>query len=217
MGWMTEVSFPAGAGVFSHHYHVQTSCGAQTASYPIGTVGSLPGKSSHSMKLATHLHLTSRSRMHSCTSTPPVCLHGNVHLNRYIFMVWYLVKHRRQLYLYLISDISHVSTVHFLCPILICSSCEPFQIVHLAFFTYTNEGKVLHHCNNTSPQTYHRLYYTAIVVAMNKKYIRYCLWVCTFNVHATCIKYIHNLPILTRWSRHMIYSSKLSRLYQLFS
>jgi hypothetical protein len=37
-----RVQFPAGVGNFSLHHHVQNSCGAHPASYPVGTRGSFP-------------------------------------------------------------------------------------------------------------------------------------------------------------------------------
>jgi hypothetical protein len=39
----SRIRFPAGAGNFSLHHHVQTDSGAQPASYPMGTRGSFPG------------------------------------------------------------------------------------------------------------------------------------------------------------------------------
>jgi hypothetical protein len=41
--WGSRVWFPAGAGDFSLHHHVQNSSGAHLASYPMGTRGSFPG------------------------------------------------------------------------------------------------------------------------------------------------------------------------------
>jgi hypothetical protein len=39
----SRVRFPAGAGNFSLHHHVQNGSGAHPASYPMGTSGSFPG------------------------------------------------------------------------------------------------------------------------------------------------------------------------------
>jgi hypothetical protein len=39
----SRVRFPAGAGNFSLHHHVQNGSGAHLASYPMGTRGSFPG------------------------------------------------------------------------------------------------------------------------------------------------------------------------------
>jgi hypothetical protein len=39
----SRVQFPAGAGNFSLHHHVQNGSGAHPASYPMGTRGSFPG------------------------------------------------------------------------------------------------------------------------------------------------------------------------------
>jgi hypothetical protein len=39
----SRVRFPAGAGNFSLHHHVQDGSGAHPASYPMGTRGSFPG------------------------------------------------------------------------------------------------------------------------------------------------------------------------------
>jgi hypothetical protein len=41
--WGSGVQFPAGAGNFSLHHHVQNGSGAHPASYPMGTKGSFPG------------------------------------------------------------------------------------------------------------------------------------------------------------------------------
>jgi hypothetical protein len=81
----SRVQFPAGAGNFSLHHHVQNSSGVHPASYPMGTRGSFPGgKVARSMKLTTHLHLVLRSKIDwSYTSTP-----------QYAFMAWCLVTHR---------------------------------------------------------------------------------------------------------------------------
>jgi hypothetical protein len=40
---LSRVRFPAGAGKFSLHYHVQNGSGAHPASYPMGTRSSFPG------------------------------------------------------------------------------------------------------------------------------------------------------------------------------
>jgi hypothetical protein len=72
---MIGVRFPVGAGNFSLRLHVQTGSGAHPASYPMGTGGSF-----HEGK-ATGV---SRSKnVWSYTSTP-----------LYVFMAWYLVKHK---------------------------------------------------------------------------------------------------------------------------
>jgi hypothetical protein len=58
MGWIGGVLFLSGARNISLLHRVQTAFGAHPASYPVGTGGSLSG-----MKLITHFHLVSRSRM----------------------------------------------------------------------------------------------------------------------------------------------------------
>jgi hypothetical protein len=70
----SRVRFPAGAGNFSLHHHVQNGSVAHPASYPMGTLGvKLPGLE------ADHSLLVQRSNNEcSYTSTPPICLHGMV-------------------------------------------------------------------------------------------------------------------------------------------
>jgi len=41
--WGSRVEFPARAGNFSLHHHVQNGSRAHPASYPMGTRGSFPG------------------------------------------------------------------------------------------------------------------------------------------------------------------------------
>jgi hypothetical protein len=74
------VRFPARAGNLSLHHRVQNGSGAHPASYPMGTRGSFPGgKRGRGVKLTTHLHLVSRSKIEwSCTFTLPIRLHGVV-------------------------------------------------------------------------------------------------------------------------------------------
>jgi hypothetical protein len=63
-GW-SGVRLPVGTRNFSPHYSCfHTGSGAHPASYPVGTSGAFPGdKSGRSVKLTTHLHLVTRSRM----------------------------------------------------------------------------------------------------------------------------------------------------------
>jgi hypothetical protein len=81
----SRVRFPAGAGNFSLHHRVQNGTGTHPASYPMGTRGSFPGgKAAGGVKLTTHLHIVSRSRLRG--AIPP--------LPQYVFIAWCLVKHR---------------------------------------------------------------------------------------------------------------------------
>jgi len=58
------VRVPGGAWNFSLHHCVQTGSGAYPASYPMGTRDSFPrGKAAGGVKLTTHLHLVSKSRI----------------------------------------------------------------------------------------------------------------------------------------------------------
>jgi hypothetical protein len=77
-----RVRFPAQAGNFSLHCHVQTGSGAHPAPYPMGTGSSFPGDKAAG---AWSWPLTSRMRG---VTTP---------LRQYVFMLWYLGKHRNQL------------------------------------------------------------------------------------------------------------------------
>jgi hypothetical protein len=73
-GW-SGFRVPSGAEDFSIHHRVQIGSGAHTACYPMGTRGSFPGISGRRVKLATRLHLVSRSRMRGdippLPNTPP--------------------------------------------------------------------------------------------------------------------------------------------------
>jgi hypothetical protein len=70
----SRVRFPAGAGNFSLHHHVQNGSGAHSASYSVGTRALSRGA-----KLTTHLHLVPRSKnAWSHTTTLPIRLHGVV-------------------------------------------------------------------------------------------------------------------------------------------
>jgi len=74
-GRMIGVRITAEAGNFSVRHHVQTGSGADPASYPMGTGGSLPGD----VKLTTHLHLVPRSKnVRFYISTPQIRLYGVV-------------------------------------------------------------------------------------------------------------------------------------------
>jgi len=68
-------------GFFPLCHHVHASCGANPASYPVGT------GDSQGMKLTTHLHLVPRLRMYGVVLPIP----------QYIFVAWYLLKHREYL------------------------------------------------------------------------------------------------------------------------
>jgi hypothetical protein len=84
-----------GKGNFSLLHRVQTDSGSHPASYPMDTGGYFlevkqPGREAH------RWHPSSAEVKNPCsyTSTPP-----------YIFMAWYLVKHRATLLLYLCREI----------------------------------------------------------------------------------------------------------------
>jgi hypothetical protein len=56
MGWTTEVQFPAGAGIFFLCHCIQSSSGAHSPSYPMGTRSSF---------------LEVRQLMHEADHSPP--------------------------------------------------------------------------------------------------------------------------------------------------
>jgi hypothetical protein len=77
-------SIPGRDRCFSHLHLVQTGSGAHPGSYPMGTGGNSPRVKMLGRE-ADHSPLSSAEFKNawSCTSTPP-----------YIFMAWYLFKHR---------------------------------------------------------------------------------------------------------------------------
>jgi hypothetical protein len=96
-GW-SGVRVPPGVGNFSLHHHFQTGSEAHPAFYPGDTRGSFPG-----VKAAGGVNSW------SYTSTPP-----------YVFVTWYLVKHRndftfRSPTLLSVGILFHVSWPTYLC------------------------------------------------------------------------------------------------------
>jgi hypothetical protein len=78
----SRVPFPAGAGKFSPHHHVQNISRFHTASHPKVLGAFSLGESGRGVKLTTHLHLVLRSNNErSHTSTP-----------QYAFVAWCSVK-----------------------------------------------------------------------------------------------------------------------------
>jgi hypothetical protein len=73
----SKVRFPAGAGNFSLHHHVQNGSGTHPASYPVGTRGSLP-RVKRPEREADHSPPSSAEVKNawSYTSTPPIRLYG---------------------------------------------------------------------------------------------------------------------------------------------
>jgi hypothetical protein len=92
MSWTSEVRFQAGAGIFSPLHRVQTDTEIYPASYPVGAGSSFPGdKAAGVVKLTTRLCLLPKVKnAWSYTSIPS-----------FIFMAWYLVKHRNNFTFYL--------------------------------------------------------------------------------------------------------------------
>jgi hypothetical protein len=88
----SRVPFPIGDGNISLHHRVQTGSGAYSASYSMGTGGSIPagGLSCRGVKLSTHLYLAPRSRMRGLYLHSPICLHGVVCLikHRDLTLTW---------------------------------------------------------------------------------------------------------------------------------
>jgi hypothetical protein len=79
LGIKHDLKFPSFL-IFSNH-HVQTGSGSHPASYPVGS-GDFPWRwNGRGVKLITHLHLVSRLKMRGAYKD-------------YVFMAWYLVKHR---------------------------------------------------------------------------------------------------------------------------
>jgi hypothetical protein len=73
-----RVRFPVEASFCLLHV-VQTGSGAHPVSYPMGTVGSFAGsKAAWGVKLTTHLHLVSWSRMMELYLHSPIRFHGIV-------------------------------------------------------------------------------------------------------------------------------------------
>jgi len=80
-----RMGFKFRAGAVTGLLLIAAACGAHPASYPLGTGGSFPGhKAIGAFKLTTHLHVVLRSRIRGAIPR----------LLQYIFMAWYLVKHR---------------------------------------------------------------------------------------------------------------------------
>jgi hypothetical protein len=77
-GW-SEVRVPAVAGNFSLHHRVQNGSEALPSSYPMGT-GALSLGVKRPGREANHSPPSSAEVKNawSCTSTPPICLHGVV-------------------------------------------------------------------------------------------------------------------------------------------
>jgi hypothetical protein len=98
--WMTGVRFSSGIGNFTPRHRVKTGSGADTASYLMCTGGLFPlGYCGRSLKLIIHLHLihlVPKLRMHG--AIPPFpnmsSWRGAGLSTGYIFMTWYLIKHR---------------------------------------------------------------------------------------------------------------------------
>jgi hypothetical protein len=90
----SKVRFPAGAGNFSLHHHVQNGSGAHPDSYSMGTRGfslgvKRPGREAdHSPPSSAEVKYA-----WSYTSTP-----------QYVFMAWCLVKQRDNFTFYLLLD-----------------------------------------------------------------------------------------------------------------
>jgi hypothetical protein len=81
-GWMTGFRSPSGCGIFSLRHCVQTGSRSQSAYYPMGTRKSFSrGKAAGS------------SSWHSPPSSAEV-KNGWRSTASYVFMAWYLVKHR---------------------------------------------------------------------------------------------------------------------------
>jgi hypothetical protein len=79
---------------FSPHHRLQTSSGGHSASYPMGTRGSLPRVRDRGVKMITHLHFVPMLEMRGAISPLP----------QYTFMAWCSVKAQGQFYLYLIRE-----------------------------------------------------------------------------------------------------------------
>jgi hypothetical protein len=71
MGWTAGVRFPAGVGIISLHFHVQTECVSHPVSHPMGT------RRGRGMKLTTHLQLV--QKVQNAWSYTPI--------PQYVFMV----------------------------------------------------------------------------------------------------------------------------------
>jgi hypothetical protein len=80
----SRVRFPVGAGNFTLHHRVQNGSGAHPASYPMDTGDSFPGgkAAGHEADQSPPSSAGVKNAW-SYTSTP-----------QYVFMAWYLVKHR---------------------------------------------------------------------------------------------------------------------------
>jgi hypothetical protein len=92
----SRVRFPAGAGNFSLHQHIQTGSGAHPASYPVGTRGSFAGVK-RPVREADHSppssDLVPRSKNDwSYTSTPNTPSWRGVHLKKAQVQLYLLLK-----------------------------------------------------------------------------------------------------------------------------
>jgi hypothetical protein len=103
--WTARVRFPAGARDFSLFQGVQIGSGIYASPIQWVQGALLPGQSSRSVKLTTHLHLVARSRM------------MGLHLHSpYIFMAWCLIKHRDSFIFCILpsTDIKYIRILTFL-------------------------------------------------------------------------------------------------------
>jgi hypothetical protein len=129
----SRVQFPAEAGNFSLHCHIQNSSGAHPASYPTGTRGSFPGgKAAMAWSWPLTFILCWGQRMSG--AIPP--------LPQYAFMAWCLVKAQGiSVYfcnqLYKIFTYSLVSSCCCTLRIFISLSLEHTFIIFLCYLSFT--------------------------------------------------------------------------------